>query len=192
LQYGGKTVEGVKRIEYLSTYRFDMDQTTYPYEVGLYPDSTFWTQRFISSIDMYAYSSTTPLGGAVSVDRGTLVEDALANPPPVDPVFWIVNPVVGNTTQYIPVGDSPPLHTSFDDVVVGVPGTPAPDGAYYTQWNWRRELELDITATVDVDTDPLDPSINLYTTVFVLRFIENIQVLSWDGLEGRDESNNPM
>lgn len=189
LQYGGKTIEGVKRIEYLSNYSFAINQQTYPYEVLKYPTDSFWTQKFISNIDMPAYSSTTPLGATISVDSGTLIEEALANPPPVEPVFWIVNPASagGDKTWFVSSNPSNPSGGG-EMTTVGVPGTPAPDVAYYAQWNWRRELQLDITATVE--TDVFEGRV-LSTTVFALIFIENIQILSWDGSEGRDEADDP-
>ena len=190
LQYGGKTVEGVKRIEYLSIYQYDINRYTYPYEVALSPTDPFWTHAFIASADMPAYSSTTPLGAALSVDSGSLIEEALANPPPVEPVFWIVNPgsAGGASTWFISSNPFNPAGGG-ENVSVGGPGTPAPNSTYYTQWNWRRELQLDITATVE--TDVLDGR-TLYTTVFALTFIENIQILSWDGTEGRDGADNPI
>jgi hypothetical protein len=183
LQYGGRTLDGAKRVEYLSLYRYFMDQHTYPYEVAQQPTNTFYTNRYIDRIDMYAFSSTTPLGSAISINYGGMVEEALANPPPVDPVFWI------SDGRVLWVSDTTPS-TLLSTVI---PGTPAPDTTYYHQWNWRRNLNLNITATVEVDTDQANTTKTIYTTVFEIKFVESIQSLFWDGRAQLDINNsNPV
>ena len=79
LHYGGRTVEGVKRIEYLSTH--NISTIDYFNQTNVF--SIFDTAQTSSP----AYSSTTPLGSSLTVVGGdVLVTEATANQIPFSPV----------------------------------------------------------------------------------------------------------